>query len=62
MGKLHVKGNTLTLSVPRALMHTEGKLNFEFKWSDNMQAKNIMDFYENGDTAPLGRFNYLYKE
>ena len=62
VGKLHVKGNTLTLSIPRTLVGMEGSLNFEFKWSDNMQDKNIMDFYENGDTAPLGRFNYLYKE
>ena len=62
VGKLHVKGSTLTLSIPRALLAAEGKLNFEFKWSDNMQEKNIMDFYENGDTAPLGRFNYLYQE
>lgn len=61
-GTLHVKGNTLTLAIPRSLVGLEGKLNFEFKWSDNMQAHNVMDFYENGDAAPLGRFNYLYKE
>lgn len=36
-------------------------LNFEFKWSDNMQEDgNIMDFYVNGDVAPSGRFNYHY--
>ena len=22
----------------------------------------VIDFYANGDTAPLGRFNYLFKE
>ena len=59
---LRVSGDTLTLAIPRALLGLEGKLNFEFKWSDNMQAKTVMDFYENGDTAPLGRFNYLYQE
>jgi hypothetical protein len=36
-------------------------LDFEFKWSDNMQEDgNIMDFYINGDVAPGGRFNYVY--
>jgi hypothetical protein len=45
-----------------ALTNTE-PLNFEFKWSDNMQEDgNIMDFYVNGDVAPAGRFNYIYKE
>ncbi|MCP4310711.1 MAG: T9SS type A sorting domain-containing protein [Bacteroidetes bacterium] len=37
------------------------RLNFEFKWSDNMQEDgNIMDFYVNGDVAPGARFNYVY--
>jgi len=38
------------------------ELNFEFKWSDNMQETgNIMDFYINGDAAPGGRFNFIYQ-
>jgi hypothetical protein len=38
-------------------------VNIEFKWNDNMQDDgNIMDFYVNGDTAPGGRFNYVYSE
>ena len=57
-----VSGDTLTIAVPRALVGLEGKLNFEFKWSDNMQEATVMDFYANGDAAPIGRFNYLYKE
>lgn len=36
-------------------------LNFEFKWSDNMQTKDPMDWYVNGDVSPEGRFNYIYK-
>ena len=59
---LRVSGDTLTLAVPRALVGMEGALDFEFKWSDNMQEPVVMDFYANGDAAPLGRFNYLYKE
>lgn len=59
-----VKDNTLVFSIPRKLLHVEGKaLNFEFKWNDNMQDEgNIMDFYVNGDTAPGGRFNYIFQE
>ena len=56
-----VDKNKIMLKVPRALISTE-KLNFEFKISDNMQTPDVMDFYENGCAAPLGRFNYLYKE
>jgi hypothetical protein len=26
-----------------------------------MQEPTVMDFYANGDTAPIGRFNYLYR-
>lgn len=61
---LLVEGNRLMLRIPRKLLGVRGKnLDFEFKWSDNMQEEgNIMDFYVNGDVAPGGRFNYLYKE
>jgi hypothetical protein len=33
----------------------------EFKWSDNMQSEDPMDWYVNGDAAPGARFNYHYK-
>ena len=59
--KIDIKENSLVIAVPRNLFD-EGGLNFEFKWSDNMQDANIMDFYKNGDCAPMGRFNYLFKE
>ena len=58
---LHVSGNSLTLALPRSFMPA-GKLNFEFKWSDHMQQPTVMDFYENGSAAPIGRFNFLYRE
>lgn len=36
--------------------------NFEFKWSDNMQNDtDPMDWYVNGDTAPGGRLNFVYR-
>ncbi len=60
---LRVRGNTLTLGIPRVLLGLEGrKLDLEFKWSDHMQKPEVMDFYANGDAAPIGRFNYLFKE
>ena len=32
----------------------------EFKWSDNRQADDPMDFYVNGDAAPRGRLNWRF--
>ena len=62
--KLAVNGNKLELEIPRSVLNLSGKtVNIEFKWNDNMQENgNIMDFYVNGDTAPGGRFNFVYSE
>lgn len=62
--KIKVFDKELVISIPRKLVGAKGKsLNFEFKWSDNMQEEgNPMDFYVNGDVAPSARFNYVYKE
>ncbi len=57
-----LKGNNLQIKIPREMLGLGEKLDFEFKWSDNMQSADVMDFYLNGDCAPIGRFNYLYKE
>ncbi len=57
-----ISGDTLTVAVPRALVGLDGTLDFEFKWSDHMQEPTVMDFYVNGCSAPIGRFNYLFKE
>lgn len=64
MAEMKMKNNQLMLKIPRNLINLQGgKLNFEFKWSDNMQDEgNIMDFYVNGDAAPGGRFNYIFTE
>ena len=37
-------------------------IDMEFKWSDNMQQEDPLDWYVNGDVAPGGRFNYVFKE
>lgn len=58
-----VNQTALIFKVKRSLLgiSDDKLLNFEFKWSDNMQEDgNIMDFYVNGDVAPSGRFNYHY--
>ncbi|MBE0653969.1 MAG: hypothetical protein IH594_09235 [Bacteroidales bacterium] len=62
--KFGINENMLEIEIPRQLVNLSGKpLDFEFKWNDNMQETgNIMDFYLNGDTAPGGRFNFVYTE
>lgn len=58
-----VSGNVMQLSVPRsALGLSAGEdVHFNFKLSDNMQADgDIMDFYQNGDVAPGGRFMFAF--
>ena len=61
---MSVNGNKMMLRISRKVLGMEGsKLDFEFKWSDNMQDEgNLMDFYVNGDVAPGGRFNYVFAE
>lgn len=59
---VHVGDDFVALSVNRADVGLSGKPNFEFKWSDNMQSGEAVDFYYNGDCAPHGRFNYLFVE
>ncbi len=58
------KDSQLVLRIPRKeLKLNNRKLDFEFKWVDNMQDEgNIMDFYVSGDAAPGGRFNFVFQE
>jgi hypothetical protein len=60
--KFAVSVNKLELEIKREILNLAGKeIDIEFKWNDNMQENgNIMDFYVNGDTAPGGRFNFVY--
>ena len=53
--------NRIHLALPKQLLGIEGEsFSLEFKWSDNMQEPDVMDFYQNGDCAPRGRMNYVY--
>lgn len=58
-----VNGNVMQLAIPRsALGLTAGdEVHFNFKHSDNMQTDgDVMDFYQNGDVAPGGRFMFTF--
>lgn len=60
-GRYAVNGNTLDIAIPKSLLGVGANPNFEFKWNDNMQRPgDPLDFYVSGDTAPGGRFNYVY--
>lgn len=59
---LALENNMLMYSLPiKYISENSQNLDFEFKWSDNMQDNDPMDWYINGDVAPEGRFNYIYK-
>ena len=62
--KFKVVGNELQMAVPRkALKLTTDPVQFDFKWVDNVQLPDDLTvFYEQGDTAPLGRFRFRYVE
>ncbi len=60
-GEIAVSDNVLQLSVPRHILGlTDENVRFNFKWSDNMQEDDVMDFYTNGDVAPGGRFAFVF--
>ncbi|MBQ7841124.1 MAG: hypothetical protein IJ390_11680 [Lachnospiraceae bacterium] len=54
--------NQIHYKIPKKVLGlpAEGTFRIAFKWSDNMQEADVMDFYINGDAAPRGRMNYLY--
>ncbi|MGK6350057.1 hypothetical protein [Parapedobacter sp. DT-150] len=57
-----VNHSKLELAIAKEVLGLdEREVDIEFKWNDNMQENgNIMDFYVNGDSAPGGRFNFIY--
>lgn len=55
-------GRRLQIKAERALLNLSGALDLEFKWVDNCESSDILDFYVDGNAAPLGRFNYRYTE
>lgn len=61
---LHVEGNQMSIKIPLKDLHMKGKpINVNFKWIDSMNPEeDILELYTHGDTAPNGRFAYVYKE
>ena len=58
--RMYIEGNMLELAVPRGLVRVKDV--FDFKWADNScDDGDIMKFYDLGDAAPDGRFNYRVK-
>lgn len=58
------EGNEIMVAIPRELLGLEKEAPFalHFKWVDHVGLDHtIEEFYENGDTAPFGRFSYLYE-
>ncbi len=54
-------GNEMMIKIPKSVLGVGEKVDIEFKWNDNMQLQgDIMDFYVNGDTAPISRYAYRY--
>lgn len=62
--KSHREANHLALAIPRALLRLRPghPLALRFKWADNMQSFDPLDWTLNGDTAPNNRFQYRYRE
>jgi len=60
------RGNELHLAIPRKLLglsDDKASVALEFKWTDNVpNSRNILDFLDQGDVAPNGRFNFVYRE
>ncbi len=55
----HLRGNVLQIKIARSVMNL-GET-FDFKWADNSVVDgDVMQFLDQGDTAPNDRFNYRY--
>lgn len=63
--ELRRDGNELQLAIPRTLldMNATAVVLLDFKWVDNVpDSGDILDFIDQGDVAPNGRFNYRYSQ
>ncbi len=64
IGKINYKVDKkeMMLAIPKSILGIEDdNFTVEFKWTDNMQSNDVMDFYQYGDSAPRGRLNWMYK-
>mgnify|MGYP003297071563 CR=1 FL=1 len=61
---MQVSGNAMMLEIPLSLLGITDyrQICLEFKWADSTVPINEMeDFYCEGDAAPLGRMNWVYR-
>lgn len=59
---IHINGKTMEISIPlKALGLNSDNMNLSFKVSDSVTNQaDEMDYYINGDVAPIGRLGYSY--
>lgn len=53
--------NVMQIAFPRSLIGETGLVEIELKWVHGEFA-DVIELYEKGTAAPIGRFNYLYTE
>ena len=61
--RYEVRGDVMRISVPRAVIGLDhDNFTLWFKVADSREKyRNIEDFYDKGDVAPLGRLNFVYR-
>lgn len=59
--KFNIKDNMMALELPFEMLgiNNHEKPDIEFKWIDNIETADVMEFYRDGDCAPFGRFNFV---
>jgi hypothetical protein len=58
--EISVSGNVLQIALPLSAIGQTGTPAFRFKVSDNVDSSDVMNFYIQGDSAPIGRLSYTY--
>ena len=60
-GDVYVSGKVMTIAVPLSAIGQTGNLPaIRFKVSDHVDSSDVMNFYIQGDSAPIGRLSYTY--
>lgn len=57
--RYNADGDTLGIRVSRALIGESGDFDMEIKWVSG-EFHDVLDFYSELNTAPIGRFNYVF--
>jgi hypothetical protein len=61
-GEMNIDGKVMKIALPLSVLGIgSGEFTLRFKVADNVTNYNdIMNYYVNGDAAPIGRLNYVY--